>query len=239
MVTWRATVLEQGSIPCASTRFVGAGLGLRPRPAIIPNGEIVRPRPTVQRTMANRIACSLAGLALALGAWAGPDTDAFIPAQAAADVLRSATGTDAAFLAAGMIDADLDLANLASMLRYPTDTVVVVSLKGSQIRQALERSVSLYPSPNTGFLQLSGMSATFSRAAAPDRRIVSVTVGDARLDEGRTYTVAMPSSLGRGGLGYFKVWQASQARPVLEGQTLESLLKGKRSVESAPRWIAQ
>lgn len=183
----------------------------------------------------------LGGLIL-ISAWAtaqNPAVEAFGPAQSAADALRSAAGADAAFLPAGMIKESFDRDNLASLLQYPTDELAVVSLRGSQIRQALERSVSLFPSPNTSFLQLSNLEATFSRTAAADRRIVSVRIGGGNLDDGRSYNVAMPGSLARGALGYFKVWSGAPVRIVQEGQTLETILKGKRASDSAPRWIAQ
>jgi 2',3'-cyclic-nucleotide 2'-phosphodiesterase (5'-nucleotidase family) len=182
---------------------------------------------------------TIAALGWASWAWAGPDTEAFGPAQAAADLLRAATGADAAFLPAGMLREKFDENNLASMLRFPTNGIAVVALTGSQVRQALERSIALYPSPNTSFLQLSGMTVTFAKSAAPDARIVSVTIAGGRLDSARTYQVAMPEPLAEGGLGYFKVWQPSQARRVLEGRTIESILQGQRATETAARWIAQ
>lgn len=178
-------------------------------------------------------------LVLAGTAFAGPGNEAYGPAQSAADVLRSAAGADACFLPAGMVREVASPDNLAAILQYPTDELAVVDLKGAQIRAALERSVSLYPSSSTGFLQLSGIEATFSRSAPVDKRIVSVTVGGSRLDDGRTYSVAMPVSLARGGYGYFKIWDKNQIVRTLDNTTLESLLKGKRASESGSRWTIQ
>lgn len=181
----------------------------------------------------------LTGLLLcACLAFAGPATEAHGPSQAAADVLREAAGADAAFLPAGVVK-DSAEGDLASLLLFPTDELAVVSLKGSQIRAALERSVSLYPSPNTGFLQLSGITATFSRSAAPERRLLSVTIGGGKLDDAKSYTVAMPGSLARGGLGYFKVWDKSRVTKTFGSTTLEAFLKGKKGNEPTPRWIPQ
>lgn len=178
-------------------------------------------------------------LLVASGAYAGPGNEAFGPAQAAADILRSAVGADACFLPAGMVKDSFSADNLASLLQYPSDEVAVVDLKGSQIRVALERSVSLYPSASTGFLQLSGIDVTFSKSAPVDKRITSVSVGGMKLDDARSYSVAMPVSLARGGYGYFKVWERTQITRTLEGETLESLLKGKRAAETSPRWTVQ
>lgn len=178
---------------------------------------------------------AMAGL-FTLNALAGPDTEPTVGAQAAADALREAAGADAAFLAAGMVRDTFDPSDLSTILRYPSDEVAVVNLRGSQIRQALERSVSLAPSPSDSFLQLSGLEATYSRSARPEARIQSVSVGPTRLDDARTYTVAMPGTLARGGLGYFKIWDRSQIVKTLDGMTLSQILKGRRAGDSAPRW---
>ena len=164
--------------------------------------------------------------------------ESHLPSQAAADVLRDFAGTDGAFLAAGLVKESYQASDLSSLLLYPTDEVVVVSLKGSQIRQALEKSVSLYPQQNSSFLQISGFEVTFSKNGAPGQRIVSISAGGSRLDESRTYTIAMPNTLGRGGLGYFKIWDKAKITKTHE-QTVETVLKGKKYVETQPRWVAQ
>lgn len=165
-----------------------------------------------------------------------PDTQAYSPAQNAADCLREAASADVAFLAAGLLKSDFKSGELTHLLQYPTDDLVVVSLTGAQIRKALERSVSLFPSPNPAFLQLSGIEASFSKSAAPEKRLVEVTVGTAKLQDDKTYKVAMPGSLSRGGLGYFKVWTKEQVARTIVGRTIESFLKGKTSSDTPPRW---
>ena len=160
-------------------------------------------------------------------------------AQDAADVLKQAAGSDAAFIPAGLVKQSFEKDNLASLLEYPTEEVVVVGLTGAQIRAALELSVSLFPQPNKSFLQLSGLEVAFNRAAPSNKRIVTVTANGAALDNAKTYTVAMPSSLAKGGLGYFKIWEKSQIQRTLTGKTIEDLLRGKRSQGSVSRWSAQ
>ena len=167
----------------------------------------------------------------------GPASGAHLPSQAAADILRDVASTDGAFLAAGLVRESYQAENLASLLQYPTDELVVVSLTGSQIRQAFERTLSLYPLPNTSFLQISGFEVQFSKGAESGRRVTNVTASGAKLDDDKTYTVAMPSSLGRGGLGYFKIWDKSKITKTLDGVTIESALKGKRFTDSSPRWV--
>jgi 2',3'-cyclic-nucleotide 2'-phosphodiesterase (5'-nucleotidase family) len=165
--------------------------------------------------------------------------EAHLSSQAAADVLRDATGADGAFLAAGLVRETFQRDNLASLLQYPEDEIVVVALKGSLIRQAFERSLSLYPQQNTSFLQLSGFEVAFDPSGAPGSRIKRVSASGGALDDNRVYNVAMPSSLGRGGLGYFKIWDKSKIVSTLENATVEKILAGKRFSETSPRWVVE
>jgi len=166
----------------------------------------------------------------------GFDAQATAPAQTAADQLREAASADAAFVATGLLKTTFDRSNLSSMLQYPTDEVSVVTLTGAQLRLALERSISLHPTPNPAFLQLSGLEVTYSKSAPADKRIIEVMVGTVKLQDDKSYKVAMPGALARGGLGYFKVWKRENITRTLDKITLESLLKGKATIELASRW---
>ena len=183
-------------------------------------------------------------LVMVSAVWAqGPSAEtaqigAHAPAQSAADALKSAAGTDGAFLAAGLIKDGFNRDDLSTMLLYPTDEVVVLNLTGTQLKLAFERSVSLYPQPNTSFLQISGFEVTFNKNGLPNSRVTNVTVGGMKLEDGKTYTVAMPANLGRGGLGYFKIWDKSKITKTLAGVKMEDVLRGKRAVDSSPRWLS-
>lgn len=183
------------------------------------------------------VAC-LAGLQLVAAGYFQVGSEAHGPAQVAADILREAAATDGAFLAAGLIKPSFNREDLATLMQYPDDEVVVVGLKGSEIKQAFERSVSLYPQVNASFLQISGFEVTFDPSGLTGQRIKSVTASGAKLEDGKEYRIAMPSSLGRGGFGYFKIWDKAKIVSTLP-LTVEKALKGKRAVESRPRWIAQ
>jgi 2',3'-cyclic-nucleotide 2'-phosphodiesterase (5'-nucleotidase family) len=185
----------------------------------------------------NRAVSFLLMTALAASCLAqNPGTGAHLPSQAAADVIRDAAGTDGAFLAAGLVNESYDPSNLASLVQYPTEKLVVLNLKGADIRQAFQRSLSLYPQANTSFLQISGFSVEFSGTGNPANRILKVNAGAAPLDPTRNYTVAMPSGLASGGLGYFKIWDKSKISKTLD-LTVEAALSGKPFVQSAPRWV--
>lgn len=167
-----------------------------------------------------------------------PGTGATDAGQSIADLLRSAANSDAAWVAAGLLSEAPRGTDLAAYTAFPTDTVCVVALKGSQIKQALELSLNLYPSPNPGFLQISGLEVNFRPGSPPDRRVTEVRINGAPLESEKVYRVAMPSNLARGGLGYFMVWNESAIENTLEGVTLGSLLRGQPVRDTAPRWIA-
>lgn len=158
------------------------------------------------------------------------------PAQSIADELKTAAQADAAFVAVGLLKENIRSKDLSQALQYPADQLAVVRLTGRQIKDALERSLSLFPSPNPAFLHLAGMEVAFNRDAAPDQRVVSVTINGAPMNPGQTYRVAMPMNLARGGLGYFTVWQKSAIESADSPQTLESVLKGKTAGQTPLRW---
>lgn len=180
-----------------------------------------------------------ATVALVGAAQKGPGVESHSPSQAAADVIRDAAGADGAFMAAGLVKDSFQADNLATLLQYPEDEIVVLALKGSQIRQAFERSISLYPQPNTSFLQISGFEVVFDPNADSNSRIKRVTANGSPLDDNQVYNVAMPASLGRGGLGYFKIWDRTKITNTLAGITMEKALAGKRAVETSARWRAE
>lgn len=168
----------------------------------------------------------------------GFDVGAHADSQCAADAIREFASTDGAFLAAGLLKKNYQKDNLSTLLQYPTNTVVVLSLTGNQIRAAFERSVSAYPQPSEIFLQISGFEVTFKKSGAPNSRITNILVNGAKLEDTKSYEVAMPSSLAHGGLGYFKIWENAKTVKTFDKSTLEQILKGKKGSDSPPRWSA-
>jgi len=134
-----------------------------------------------------------------------------------ADAVRRAGGADLALVTAVSLSdnaavpaATPDAAHAA--LRYPGDLVLVVELTGAQIRDALEFGLSQLPRPHKGLLQVSGITVVYDSSKPINQRVASVTVGRAALVAEQKYQVAMPSSLARGALGYFRVWSQPAAR---------------------------
>lgn len=182
--------------------------------------------------------CGLLFLSLCM-AWASddPQLEASKAGQSMADALREAANSDFAFVPAAALKKS-DSSFLKDYLLYPTDGVSIVELKGSQVRAALERAISVHPLPNSGFLQVSGLKVEFSKSAPAQKRVLSVVIGEGRIDMDRTYSVAMPTSLANGSLGYFKIWEKSAIKGDLGSKSLETLLAGRKVTDTAPRWTA-
>lgn len=74
------------------------------------------------------------------------------------------------------------------------NTLSIMELKGSELLAALERSVSVYPRENGGFLQVSGLKVEFDSSKPANERIVKVTyndgTNDVAIDPNGTYKVA-------------------------------------------------
>ena len=177
--------------------------------------------------------------AVALGRGEDPSAGPTAAGQSAADVLRSFTGADGALMPAGVISKPIQSGNLATMLTYPSDGVVVLDLTGSQLRSAFERSVSLFPQSNVGFLQISGFIVSFSKTESSNSRVTGVTADGSKLEDARIYEVAMPSSLAKGELGYSDLWEKAKVARSYEKSDLGSVLAGKKASPSSPRWLPQ
>lgn len=176
---------------------------------------------------------SLAAYAVAQSK-ANPQKEGHSGAQSAADHIRAAAGADGAFFTAGYIKGSYNTKDLASLMQYPTEGVVVLKLKGSQIRAAFEKSASLYPQVNVSFLQISGFTVEISTSG--DKKVAAVSTDSGPLDDNRTYDIAMPALLGRGGMGYSSIWNKGMIARTLDGVTLESVLKDKAESASSSRW---
>ena len=132
-----------------------------------------------------------------------------------ADATRKLLRTDLAFIAASELKpkeppipaGKIATADVQPLVSYPDDSLDVLQLTGKAIRQALEKSVSIYPQPNLGFLQVSGIQFTFDPKKPAGGRVTSIKIGNAALNDTLTYTVAVTHSIANGALGYWKVWE--------------------------------
>jgi 2',3'-cyclic-nucleotide 2'-phosphodiesterase (5'-nucleotidase family) len=156
--------------------------------------------------------------------------------QSIADIFRSASGADVALVASGFLSPTRDPKNLADTFQFPSDELWLVSLTGKQLNEAFDRSLSFYPEPCTDMLYFSGAEVTFQSGRTVKTKVVSVTVGGAPLDLGKTYKVAMPASLARGGLSYFSLWNFQKPEKVIS-PAISKLLDGKSVQTSTLRWL--
>jgi 5'-nucleotidase/UDP-sugar diphosphatase len=133
------------------------------------------------------------------------------------DAVREVEKSDAAIVAASsftdvtIVKGTANPAEILKAIEYPDDSIVIVKLTGAQIRRALEHGLTLLPQKNSAFPQVSGINASVDPGADKDKRVTSLRVGGGPVKDTATYTVAMPSPLANGALGYFKVWEKSKA----------------------------
>jgi len=148
-----------------------------------------------------------------------------------ADAIHAAVKCDAAFIAADYFNevtipkgavANTDILRALVM---PGDTITIVKLSGDQIQRGMERSLFLYPKFNSGFLQISGIVVTFRPESDADKRVISIKINGDTLEAGKTYQVAMPTPLAKGGLAYFKIWKASDIVKETDN-TLQTAING-------------
>ncbi|MDW8289112.1 MAG: 5'-nucleotidase [Armatimonadota bacterium] len=163
-------------------------------------------------------------------------------ANVVVDALRDVSGADIAWLPAAAfhevsLSRDTPPAEMVNrLLPYRDDRVAVLKLTGAQILQALERSLTLYPQPNAGFLQVSGLRVTFDPAKPAGERVVRVQVGTDNkqdLQSEKEYRVATSVTLAYGALGYFKVWERSAVERELDktvGDALRAYLEAGKPI---------
>lgn len=159
--------------------------------------------------------------------------------QAVADALREFTKSDVALVPAGILKNTDRKDDPSAALAFGSDGVVTISVGGAKLREALERSVAAFPQSSVGFLQVSGLEASFKKNAPANARLTSVTIGDAKLEDGKTYVVAMPRSLQQGQLGYANLWENSTVLGDFDKATLETVVKGRRTGSYVARWSPQ
>jgi 5'-nucleotidase/UDP-sugar diphosphatase len=163
-------------------------------------------------------------------------------ANVVVDALRDASGADIAWLPAAAFN-EVTLSRdtppddmVSKLLPFRDDRVVVLKLTGAQIQQALERALTLYPQPNAGFLQVSGLQVTFDPAKPAGDRVLRVQVGSYNkqdVDPQREYRVATTATLAYGALGYFKVWERSAIERETDrtvGEALKAYLEAGKPI---------
>ncbi len=162
-------------------------------------------------------------------------------ANVIADAIRDSANSDIAFVAASSFAeqtiprGSVSVEDFLKALAFRNDPVVVVRLSGEKVKAALEHGLALHPQMHSAFLHVSGITVNVDPGEPKDKRVTSVKIGGAALDDKRVYTVAMPSPLADGGLAYYRIWSKadidkSKDPKVTLQEAVVKYLKGKSSV---------
>jgi len=125
-----------------------------------------------------------------------------------ADALRAESGAEVALVNSGGIRGDRvydagPLTRRALLAMHPFGNVVCeISVSGRVLLQALNSGVSKLPAAAGQFPQVSGLTMIVDRNAPPTDRVRDVKVNGQPLDAGKTYTLALPDFVLKGGDNY-------------------------------------
>lgn len=153
------------------------------------------------------------------------------------DAIRNMEKADVALVAASSFDEAASASNplkasdVLAGLVFRNDKITVMKLTGDQLRRALEHGLSLYPSRNAAFLQVSGITVMIDGTAPRGARVVAIKVGKALVEDAKVYTVAMPAPLANGAVLYSKVWSKADT----DRETEHTLEDAVNAFLSTPR----
>jgi 5'-nucleotidase len=125
-----------------------------------------------------------------------------------ADAIRANAGADVAIVNAGGIRGDRlhppgPLSRRDLLEIHPFGNIVCkVSASGLVLLEALNAGVSKLPAAAGQFPQVSGLVMRVDQSRPPGDRVLDVRVNGQALDPGKTYTIAIPDFVLRGGDGY-------------------------------------
>lgn len=157
-----------------------------------------------------------------------------------ADSVRASASVPIAFVAAGTLrevtisKGAADSSAVSQCIQYPDDKIVILELKGSEIRQAIERSLSVYPQKNLGFLQISGLRIIANAAASKGSRITTISLDSGAFSDESKYTVATTYPVATGAYGYFTIWDkgnVAKGKDLSISEALNKFLASKTSLD--------
>ena len=123
-----------------------------------------------------------------------------------ADALRWRGSSDIAIMNGGNIRADLPEGNVTRenvLSIFPFgNKELKVEIDGATIKKMLEHSVSKYPYPFGGFLQVSGLTFTFNPDKPEGERVSEIFINNLPMDENKIYTMTTNPFLLSGGDGF-------------------------------------
>ena len=104
---------------------------------------------------------------------------------------------------------EITLRDIATEIPF-RGNIAILSVTGEQLKQALENSVSMVEFEEGRFLQVSGISFTYTTSKPKGKRIKSLLVDGNEYDPQTTYTIATSDYIANGGDGYEVFLNAKQ-----------------------------
>ncbi|MGS2721683.1 bifunctional metallophosphatase/5'-nucleotidase [Paraglaciecola aestuariivivens] len=157
-----------------------------------------------------------------------------------ADTMKNFAKADVGLINSGVIRGNKSYAqgtaitrrDIASELPFRT-YLAVVQITGAQLKQALENSVSAVETAKGRFLQVSGLSFSYSLNNPIGQRTQNILVNGQPLNLTQTYTVATSNYIANGGDGFdmltnaTKVELSSQAAPLISDLIIRAIQRQK------------
>jgi 5'-nucleotidase / UDP-sugar diphosphatase len=137
-----------------------------------------------------------------------------------ADAMRATAHADAAVTNGGGIrggrvylpGATLSRRDVLAELPFG-NRMVVIEISGRDLKAAIENGISQLPDPSGRFPQIAGLTIAADGSRPPGSRITSIKIGNAPLEDTKTYRVATNDFMARGGDGYTIFRDARQILP--------------------------
>lgn len=142
-----------------------------------------------------------------------------------ADAVRFSAGVEVAFVPAATFKGSraASAAAALALVDPATDEIVVLSVRGTQLKEALERSVSFAGTPFAGFLQVSGLSFKYDSRKEIGERVEGILIGGKPLDPQKMYKLATIRPLADGQQGYFQIWKKDQIQAATKKTLADAL----------------
>ncbi len=97
---------------------------------------------------------------------------------------------------------------------------VTLEISGAALRRAIENGLSMLPAASGRFPQVSGLIVEADASRPAGRRVNTIRIGGQRLDNARTYRVAVNDYMARGGDDYAMFRDAPRVLPDADGPVL-------------------
>jgi 5'-nucleotidase / UDP-sugar diphosphatase len=157
-----------------------------------------------------------------------------------ADIIRAASGADAAIvngggIRAGMKKGAISVNNVYNVLPF-NNYIVAIRLTGTEIKATLEHGVSAIEKNEGRFPQVSGLTFTYNATASVGSRVSDVFIAGRPIEPGRGYTVATNDFLAAGGDGYTAFGDAVKSST--DFSVVGGVMKGEKLFyNDSSRWL--